>query len=117
MQWTEGECSWDIAFGIASFKQKFGRKVEFTCPHVFAAGLASDCPYDPISHAIGIPEPKVVKTAGTGTTTSVVKGVSGLSAVSVGWTVFNRDQNSYYLVTNLVSDTEIDVVFSLSGEG
>ena len=117
MQWSEGECSWDIAFGIASFKQKFGRKIEFTCPSVFAGGLSSDCPYS-IENATGTPEPKVVKTATAGTTTSkVFVSGGGLNAVSVGWFVFNRDENSYYRVTNIVSDLEIDVDFVIIGEG
>jgi len=117
MQWSEGECSWDIAFGIASFKQKFGRKVEFTCPHVFAGGPSSDCPYQ-LAAAIGIPEPKVVKTATAGTTTSkVFVSGGGLNATSVGWAVFNRDENSYYLVSKVVDDTEIDVVLHALGDG
>ena len=117
MQWSEGVCSWDIAFGIASFKQKFGRKVEFTCPHVFAGGPSSDCPYDLLT-ATGTPEPKVVNiaTAGTTTTKVFVSG-GGLNAVSISWTVFNRTNNSYYRVSKIVSDTEIDVVFSVIGEG
>lgn len=117
MQWSEGECTWDITFGIASFKQKFGRKIEFTCPHVFAGGQTSDCPYHPEGASIGIPEPKVVATAGTNTTTSKVDGAVGLSAVSIGWIVFNRTKNSYYRVTALVDDTEISVVFTNFGEG
>jgi len=116
MQWSEGECSWNITFGIAALKQKFGRKIEFTCPHVFAGGPSSDCPYSPEIANIGVPEPKVVATAGSGTTTSKIDGAVGLSAVSVGWIVFNRDENSYYRVTDLVDDTEIAVVFTSFGE-
>lgn len=117
MHWTEDECSWDIAFGIASFKQKFGRKIEFSCPHIFAAGPFSDCPYD-LSTGTGSPEKKVVKTATASTTTSkVFVSGGGLSTVSVGWIVLNREHNSYYRVTNIVSDTEIDVVHTVVGEG
>ncbi len=117
MQWSEGECSWDIAFGIASLKQKFGRKIEATCPHVFAGGLSSDCPYHPLGAAFGVPEQKIFKTATGGTSTAkVFVSGGGLSAASVGWIVFNRDENSYYRITNIVSDTELDVVFSVFGE-
>jgi len=117
MQWSEGVCEWDITFGIASLKQKFGRKIEFSCPHVFAGGLSSDCPYHPLGAAIGVPEPKVVAAATSGTTIAkVFVSGGGLNATSVGWVVFNRDENSFYRITNIVSDTEIDVVFSVVGE-
>jgi len=117
MKWSEDECSWDIAFSVASLKQKFGRRIEAICPHVFAGGASSDCPYE-LTAGTGIPEPKVVKTTTAGTTTAkVFVSGGGLNAVSVGWIVFNRDENSYYRVTNLVSDTEIDVAFSAAGDG
>ena len=117
MQWSEGECSWDIAFGIASFKQKFGRKIEFSCPHVFAGGPSSDCPYN-LEKGIGVPEQKIVASATAGTSSiKVFVSGGGLSAASVGWFVYVRTNNAYYRITNLVSDTEIDVVFVIVGEG
>lgn len=117
MVWTEDVCSWDIEFGVASFRQKFGRKIEFSCPHIFAAGAFSDCPYD-LFTGTGSPEKKVFKTTTAGTTTSkIFVSGGGLDAVSVGWVVLNRNTNAYYRVTNLVSDTEIDVSFIITGEG
>jgi len=117
MQWSEDECSWDISFGIASFKQKFGRKIEFSCPHVFAGGPSSDCPYD-LEKGKGVPEQKIVGTAGSGTTNiRVVVDAGGLDAASVGWFVYNRTNNAYYRITNLVDDNNLDVVFVIVGEG
>jgi len=113
--WTEGEVSWDITFGVGNFKQKFGRKLEFNCPHVFAAGQHSDCPYNPSDHH-GIPEPKVVVTATADTTIFQINAVSGLSRVSEGWMVFNRTRNAYARVVKVVSDTQITITVAFPGE-
>jgi len=113
--WTEGEVSWDITFGVGNFRQKFGRKLEFNCPHVFAGGLGSDCPYDP-QGIQGIPEAKILVTATSGTSIFQINAASGLITASQGWTVFNRTRNAYARITKVVSDTQLNIVALLQGE-
>ena len=62
IQIEEGLVEWPISFGIGSLRRKFGRLIDFNCPHVFAGGADSDCSYDP-TKGIGIPELEILHTA------------------------------------------------------
>ena len=114
---TEGQISWDISFGIGNFRQKFGRLAEFTCHSVFAGGPSSNCPYEP-SIAIGVPEAKLLATAASGTNNRILNvSGGGLSAMSVGWLVYNRTNNTYARIVSIASDTQLNIVVIATGEG
>lgn len=113
----EDVIEWPITFGIASLKRKFGRLIEFNCPHIFAGGPESDCPYN-LSNGIGKPERKLspVATGGTKDTEIHVSG-GGLGSASVGWIVYSRDSNIYAVITEVVSDFLLRIRVVATGEG
>ena len=116
---SEGAVEWVITFGISKLKRKFGRQYsEFNCPHVFAGGPSSDCPYS-LDIGIGEPEKKIVSTAAAGTNNSrivVVNGAFKTNMVSTGWYVFSRNSNAYAKVDVVDSQTQLSISFLVNGE-
>ena len=116
---SEGAVEWVITFGISSLKRKFGRQAEFNCPHVFAGGPASDCPYN-LENGIGEPEKKLVSIATAGTNNELIvaaRSTFQTSLVVVGWYVFSREGNTYAKITSVNSQTELSISFPVNGEG
>ena len=113
---AEGSYTWPIEFGFGNFRQTFGRRLQTQCPHVFASGPRSDCPYDP-SKLIGIPEAEFVFSAGAGTSNTTIRGSGFLNRVKKDWIVFNRDTNAFATVTSVVSNDELKISRIGAGEG
>lgn len=113
----EGRYTWSVEFGFGNFRQTFGRRLQTQCSHVFAGGPRSDCPYDP-SKLIGIPKAELVFMAQPGTSNTTIRGFSGFSdVVKRDWIVFNRDNNAFATVTQVVSDSELRISRIGAGEG
>ena len=116
---SEGAVEWVITFGISRLKRKFGRQAEFNCPHVFAGGPASDCPYN-LENGIGEPEKRAVATATVGTNNELIVAARSRfqrDMVSPGWYVFSREGNAYAKVTSVHSQTQLSISFLANGEG
>ena len=112
----EDRYTWPVEFGFGNFRQTFGRRIQTQCPHVFAGGPRSDCPYDP-SKLIGIPEAELIFSAGAGTSNTTIQGSGFLNTVKRDWIVFNRDTNAFATVTRVVSDNELRISRIGAGEG
>ena len=112
----EGRYMWPIEFGFGNFRQTFGRRLQTQCPHVFASGPRSDCPYDP-SKLIGVPQAEFVFAARPGTSNTTIRGSGFLNRVKKDWIVFNRDTNAYATVTSVVGDDELQISRIGAGEG
>ena len=115
IQIEEGLVEWPISFGIGSLRRKFGRLIDFNCPHVFAGGADSDCSYDP-TKGIGIPELEILLAAITGTNNFVIKASNGLAKAKVGWFVYSRDSNAYAKILSVDSDTQLSIATVAIGE-
>ena len=116
---SEGAVEWAVTFGISKLKRKFGRQSEFNCPHIFAGGPSSDCPYS-LDIGIGEPEKKIVVQASAGTSNSKIVASGGrfqTNMVSTGWYVYSRDGNAYGKVDAVVSQTQLSISFLVNGEG
>ena len=117
---SEGAVEWVITFGISRLKRKFGRQYsEFNCPHVFAGGPSSDCPYS-LDIGIGEPEKKIVAIAAAGTSNSrivVSNDTFQASMIGTGWYVFSRNSNAYAKVDTVDSQTQLSISFLANGEG
>ena len=116
---SEGAVEWTVTFGISRLKRKFGRQSEFNCPHIFAGGPSSDCPYS-LDIGIGEPEKKIVALAAAGTSNSKIVVSGGrfqTNMVGTGWYVFSRDSNAYAKVDAVDSQTQLSINFLTNGEG
>ena len=116
---SEGAVEWAITFGISRLKRRFGRQSEFNCPHVFAGGLSSDCPYS-LDNGIGEPEKRIVALASAGTSNNrivVSGGTFQTNMVGTGWYVFSREGNAYAKVRSVDSQTQLSINFLVNGEG
>ena len=112
----EDRYTWPVEFGFGNFRQTFGRRLQTQCPHVFAGGPRSDCPYDP-SKLIGVPQAELVFVAGAGTSNTTIRGAGFDGVVQLDWLVFNRDTNAYATITDVVSDDELKISRIGAGEG
>ena len=117
---SEGAIEWTVTFGISRLKRRFGRQYsEFNCPHVFAGGPSSDCPYS-LDIGIGEPEKKILALAAAGTNNYkivVSGGTFQTNMVGTGWYVFSRDSNAYAKVDAVDSQTQLSISFLVNGEG
>jgi len=124
--WENYQISWEIEFGIANLRRRFGRKLVFTCPSIFGG---PDCPYCP-SEGRGLPDVSTQDdtpdesgfgvfacTAGSQSDT-VVYSTGGFSGVvQPGWIAWNRTRNAFAVVSTIDSDTQCTVINVVAGEG
>lgn len=114
--------TWDIQFGLGNFRRKFGRKIQLTCPHIFANGPSSDCPYAP-ENALGRPDlTKGIRfTAQASTSNALVVMLGDQTAtVSTGWICFTPAKNVFAPVTKVAlvgGNTHLTIRSVKAGEG
>ena len=118
MRFEELTARWDVKFGFSSLRQRALRRYQRNCAHVFAGGLDSDCPYDPVA-GFGIPKPEIFGIATVGTNNNRVRNasVNAFQNVVAGMQIYNRNANCVSKVTNVVTHNEISVSNPVAGFG
>ena len=108
--------NWDVRFGLSSLHQRALRRFQRTCPHVFAGGINSDCPYDP-EKGIGVPKPELFGTAGPGTTPTKLRDTAAgaFRYASPGFLAYNRTRNCVSRVLEVVSENELRLTQPVAG--
>ena len=118
IQFERKTASWDVRFGLAALRQRALRRYQRNCPHVFAGGTDSDCPYNP-EEGFGIPQPVVFGTATAGTTidTLVNSEVGAFNLAVPGMFVYNRNANCISRIISVTSQNELSLSNPIAGAG
>ncbi len=101
----EDVVTWDIRFGLSSLLRKFGRKLDTTCPHVFADQY--ECTYN-LENGRGFPKVEESKTLQGGSSNSQLV-VDSTANLKVGMYAVNINKNMYARITNVVNSTTVSI--------
>ena len=118
LTFEEHTAVWDVRFGLGALRQRALRRFQRNCPHVFAGGPDSDCPYNP-ELGFGTPQPRIfgIATAGTTTNRLVNSAHNAFAQVYGGMLVYNRNRNCVSRVLNVVSVNELELSNPVAGAG
>ena len=118
IQFENKIASWDVRFGLAALRQRALRRYQRNCPHIFAGGTDSDCPYS-LDDGFGIPQPVVFGTAAVGTTIDTLIGGNNdaFDLVVPGMFVYNRSVNCVSRILRVVSGSELSLNPPVVGAG
>ena len=118
MRFEELTGKWEVRFGLAALKQRALRRYQRNCPHVFAGGLGSDCPYKP-TKGYGIPRPVLFGDAALGTNNNrLVDATANIfEGVHPGLLVYNRSRNCVSEIIQVTSSNQLELTDPVKGAG
>ena len=123
IQFENKVASWDVRFGLAALSQRALRRYQRNCPHIFAGGAGSDCPYNP-EVGFGIPRIVIFGTATVGTANDMLvdtvidaEGNEAFEVAAPGMLVYNRAANCVSRILSVVSNSELRLSPPVPGAG